>query len=577
MKSIAKLHWVAAALLSCWLACNHPQSDSDPLLKAFATQKHQQTEELAAKLHLEVQPDVREFYRVAEAGDWNAVSNMYARIQRHNGQTNSVLCLPDANVLSVPLHETYGTYATFIHWDRTLLEEYANGILQSLPKGSVYFGGTDPGRFVITAFRDVLKAPDIFVVTPKFSRVQYGPVIAGDLRQVGSIEMGSGYLDYLQLLYGERLSIPSNTDRQAILRQYIQEFQSRRIRGEPIDPDEGVAISDGRVQIQGAKAAMNINGALTQWIFEHNKDKHEFYIEESYVIPWMFPYLEPHGLILKVNKEPVAQLDPVILTRDREYWDALSKTLLADARFRDNKMARKIYSKMRSAIGGVYGYRKLYEDAEYAYRQSIQLCPDSPEANFRTSQLLLETGRHGEAIQVLESYQKLDPSNPKIGLAIQQICSVKQTTADIQQLEKQLADQLHDFKLVVQLAEEYFRVQQFGRIQSLFDNFIAPPDTTAGEMLQIAQFYLSVNQPALAVRTIEQATQRFPHDADPFYALAVIQVARGATNETLTALQHAIEIFPAVRERARNDQQFAPLRADAHFQTLVTNPEPVKR
>ena len=82
--------------------------------------------------------------------------------------------------------------------------------------------------------------------------------------------MGSGYLDYLQLVYGERLSIPSNTDRQAILRQYIQEFQSRRIRGEPIDPDEGVAISDGRVQIQGAKAAMNINGALTQWIFEHN-------------------------------------------------------------------------------------------------------------------------------------------------------------------------------------------------------------------------------------------------------------------------------------------------------------------
>ena len=256
--------------MSCWLACNHPHSDSDPILKAFATQKHHQTEDLAAKLNLDVQSDIREFYRVAEAGDWSAVSNMYARIQRHNGQTNSVLCLPDANVLAVPLHETYGTYATFIPWDRTVLEEYANGILQSLPKGSIYFGGTDPGRFVITAFRDVLKAPDIFVVTPKFSRVQYGPVIAGDLRQVGSIEMGSGYLDYLQLVYGERLSIPSNTDRQAILRQYIQEFQSRRIRGEPIDPDEGVAISDGRVQIQGAKAAMNINGALTQWIFEHN-------------------------------------------------------------------------------------------------------------------------------------------------------------------------------------------------------------------------------------------------------------------------------------------------------------------
>ena len=416
-----KLKWGAAALMACGLAFGRTPTNFDPLLQAFATQKHQQTQDLAANRHLEVQPDVHEFYRVAEAGDWNAVSNVYARIQRSNGQTNRALCLPDANILSVPLHETYGAYSTFIHWNRTLLEEYAKGILQSIPPGSVYFGGTDPGRFVITAFRDVLKVPDIFVVSPKFLRVQYGPVIAGDLRQVGSIEMGSGYLDYLQLLDGERLSIPSTADRQAILRQYIQEFQSRRARGEPIDPDEGVAISEGRVQIKGAKAAMNINGALTQWIFEQNKDKHEFYIEESYVIPWMFPYLEPHGMILKISQEPVAQLDPAIVTRDHDYWDALSKTLLADAHFCGNKMARQTYSKLRSAIGGVYVYRKLFAEAAGALRQSVALCPDSPEANFRLSQLFLETGRSDEALKILVAYQQLEPRNSKIGLAIQQI------------------------------------------------------------------------------------------------------------------------------------------------------------
>lgn len=572
-----KLKWGAVALLACGLACRHATTDVDPRLKPFATQKHHQTEDLAAKLHLEVQSDVREFYRVAEAGDWDAVSNVYARIQRHNGLTNSVWCLPDTTVLSVPIHETYSAYATFVHWDRKLLEEYANGILQAIPPGSVYFGGTDPGRFVITVFRDVLKAPDICVITPKFLRIQYGPAMAGNLSPVGSVDMGSGYLDYLQLLDGERLSLPSTADRQALLRQYIQEFQSRRARREPIDPDEGVVMNGGRVQIQGAKAAMNINAALTQWIFEHNKDKHEFYIEESYVIPWMFPYLEPHGMILKINKEPVAQLDPATLARDRDYWDILSKKLLADPHFCRNKMARQTYSKLRSAIGGVYAYRKLYAVAEYAYRQSIQLCPDSPEANFRTSQLLLETGCHDDAIQVLESYLKLDPANAKIDLAIQQIRRMKQTTADIQQLEKQLADQPHDFRSVAQLAKAYWQVQKFGRIQSVFDNFIAQPDTIASEILQIAQFYLSVNQPALALRTIEQAMQRFPHDTELCYGLAVIQFARGATNETLTVLQHAIEIDPAVRERARNDQQFAPLRHNTRFQTLVSNSEPVKR
>jgi len=401
--------------------------------------------------------------------------------------------------------------------------------------------------------------------------------MSGNFRGVISGDLSTGYLDYLRLLYGGRLLVPAETDGQAAIQQYAKDFKERRARGEPVDPDEDVGLERGRVQVHGAKAAMNIDAIITQWIFDHNKDKHEFYIEESFVISWMFPYLEPHGLILKVNKEPRAQFDPATIPCDRDYWDKLITKLLADPHFRGNEMARKTYSKMRSAIGGVYAYRKLYEDAEYAYRQSIQLCPDSPEANFRTSQLLLETGRHDEAIQVLESYQKLDPANSRIGLAIQQIRGMKQSTADIQELEKQLSTQPHDLKLVAQLAQAYLRMQQFGRIQSLFDNFLAQPAVTVGEMLQIAQFYLSVNQTSLAVRTIEQAIQRFPHEADPGYALAVIHVARGATNDALTALRHAIEINPPIRERARNDQQFSPLHTDARFQSLVTNPEPAKR
>ena len=49
---------------------------------------------------------------------------------------------------------------------------------------------------------------------------------------------------------------------------------------------------------------MAINGILCRMLFDHNKDSHDFYVQESYVIDWMYPYLEPHGLILKLNKEP---------------------------------------------------------------------------------------------------------------------------------------------------------------------------------------------------------------------------------------------------------------------------------
>jgi len=321
---------------------------------------------------------------------------------------------------------------------------------------------------------------------------------------------------------------------------------------------------------------MNIDAIITKWIFDRNKDRHEFYIEESYVIDWMFPYLEPHGLILKVNKEPQRHLEPTVIVRDRDYWDKLTKTLVADPHFRGNEMARKTYSKMRSAIGGVYTYRKLYEDAVYALHQSVELCPDSPEANYRLAQFFLETGRPEEAVVILEAYQKLDPRNNKIELAINQIRGMKQAGASIKQLEQQLATQPHNLQLVEELAKHSLRVQQFGRVQTVFDSFLAHPDVTAMEMLGVGQFYLGVNQTQLAVRVVEQATLRFPDAADPFYALAVIQVARGSTNEALTALRHAIEIFPAFRERVRNDQQFAPLRTDPRFQSLITIPVPVK-
>ena len=147
---------------------------------------------------------------------------------------------------------------------------------------------------------------------------------------------------------------------------------------------------------------------------------------------------------------------------------------------------------------------------------------------------------------------------------------MKQAGATIQQLEQQLTTQPHNLQLVGELAKNYMRMQQFGRVQTLFDSFIAQPAATAGEMLQIAQFYLSINQAALAVRTIEQATQRFPQEADPFYALAILRGAMGVTNDALTALQRAIQIHPAIRERARNDQQFGALRTNARFQSLVT-------
>ena len=134
-----------AVLFLCCIVDIHAAANVDPRLKEFAKLKRQQMEDLAVRVHLDVPTELRDFFNAAEAGDCAAVSNAYARIQRITGQLASSITMPGyTNVLNVPVHETRGAYE-FCDWEPGLLERYANGILGSIPSGSVYFGGTDPG------------------------------------------------------------------------------------------------------------------------------------------------------------------------------------------------------------------------------------------------------------------------------------------------------------------------------------------------------------------------------------------------------------------------------------------------
>ena len=75
----------------------------------------------------------------------------------------------------------------------------------------------------------------------------------------------------------------------------------------------------GRVQIRGQLAVMSLNGLLARVVFDRNPQP-DFYLEESYPLDWMYPHLEPHGLILKLNRQPLEQLSPEIVRRDHEFW-----------------------------------------------------------------------------------------------------------------------------------------------------------------------------------------------------------------------------------------------------------------
>jgi tetratricopeptide (TPR) repeat protein len=379
------------------------QSAVSSQLKAFIAAKEGQTRALAKAEGKELSPEYATFFAAAAKGNSETMSNSYERL------------LP--GVEREPALETGGALSLFANADEKYAIAFGEDVIKSIPPGSIYFGMTDPGRFLITALStSQINGDPFFTLTPKFFWQT----------KTGLIN-GNNNLDYLRLMYGQRIKIPSEQDVRRSVQDYINDLQNRQAAGGKLSPEEQVTWEGGSAKVGGVQGAMTLDARIARLIFDQNPDR-DFYIEQSFVIPWMYPYMEPHGLILKINRTQSAQLDPAVIARDREFWDRLTKELLADPTFLKHRWARQAYSKLRSAIGGLYAYgRGLNDEAEYAFRQAITLDPSNPEANFRLAQLYTEGNRFDDAIATIKSLQQLDPTNQKLQAAIAQLQTMKQS------------------------------------------------------------------------------------------------------------------------------------------------------
>ncbi|MGD0059253.1 MAG: tetratricopeptide repeat protein [Verrucomicrobiia bacterium] len=373
------------------------QSAVSGQLKAFIAAKEAQARALAKAEGKELPPEYATFFATVAKGDSQSVSNIYERL------------LPGAEWQ--PALETHGALEEFAAGNDKYAIAFGQGIINSIPQGSIYFGGTAPGRFLVTALsKSHINADPFFTLTQNW---------LGD----------NSYLDYVRAMYGSRIAIPTTSDVQRCYQEYAEDVQSRRNRGEKLAPDEGVTTTtNGGLLSTGMQARLDAEGRISRLIFDKNPNR-EFYVEESHVINWMYPNLEPHRLILKLNRRPPDQLDPLVVAHDREFWDGLAKQLLADRGFLANSWARRTYSKHRSAIGGVYAYRRITNEAEYAYQQAIALDPTCPEGIFRLTQLYTEQNRFDDAIATIKSLQQFDPTNQKIQDAITQLQTMKQSAS----------------------------------------------------------------------------------------------------------------------------------------------------
>ena len=383
-------------------------------------------------------PEMKAFFAAAEMGNWPAVNNKFWDIRNHTEKYERLRGTRWEAII-----ETWGAFEAFGEGDEKYSAIYASEIINSIPAGSIYFGATDHGRFLVTAMQKKQAAGDPFFT------LSQNPLT------------DSAYLDYLRSMYGGKIFTLMDEDLEKSIRDYTTNALRRLVHdkqfpGEPkqVMPGEEIKLdANGRILLNNQMNVIGIRALLAKIIFDQNSNR-EFYIEEGFPLEWMYPYLEPHGMIFKLNRQPLSTLSDDTVRRDREYWTQLVAPMIGDwlkpdttvadiaafaekvhvkkdlngftgdARFIQNDIAQKMFSKERSSIAGLYAWRPQHIDdiryevdlaekqrmnaaADFAFRQAWALCPGSMETVIRYVNLLVSGNRRADALLVAETAAKM--------------------------------------------------------------------------------------------------------------------------------------------------------------------------
>jgi tetratricopeptide (TPR) repeat protein len=416
---------------------------------------------------------------------------------------------------------------------------------------AIFFGGTDPGRFVPTYMIYSAKVrPDVYLITQN--------ALADNT-----------YMSVMRDLYGDRIWIPAISDSNQAFAEYVNDVKAGRIPAGAEVTEKG-----GRVSVQGVQGVMMINGILSKQIFDANRLRHAFYVEESYVIPWMYPYLTPHGLIMKINRDPLPRIPGEIVQADHEFWIWYADRLLRNRKFLRDVVARKTFSKLRSSIGGLYVYRQLYPEAEFAFQQAVALYDLSPEANFRLADAYTKQGKFPQAIQVIETFLEKDPGNDKVRTYLGQLKDTFQQFERRAELEPMLAKGA-TLNVAMELLGIYRNLGQAGQFENLSREMISKPQLPPAVCKDIGDLSMSFRRFGMAVAAYQGVTQRAPSEYAGWIDLAAAHLSARQIQESVNALARAVQLGgDTARRDLRADQRFAIIHNSPAWKQLVPPPAP---
>ncbi len=385
-----------------------------------------------------VPPEVWKMFSAASAGKWADASNLLETLKAAYAPFAPRPLPAD---IWFRVQDVGGICSVLSAYDLKFCRLFAEEVFKTIPRGSIYFGGTDPGRFAITAL--------------SVSHEDANPFFTLTQNQLAD----TNYLKYVRALYRQQIVLPDDAKVSDAFSEYLSDVQRRsehdkQYPNEPkqIVPGEEVKNVNGRLQVTGQAAVMMINGILVRDILQANPDR-DFYLEESLTLEWMYPYFLPAGPIVKLRHAPSEGLFAETVRNDREYWQKLTRRLIGlvvhnetsvaevcamaqdlngvpqdfegDPAFLRDSSARGAFSKLRSSISGLYLWRAAHSrnseerrdmqrEADLACKQAYLLYPKNPQALWRYANLLATEGRVEDMQKLIEAARKLNPEDATV-------------------------------------------------------------------------------------------------------------------------------------------------------------------
>ncbi|MFV0338967.1 MAG: protein O-mannosyl-transferase family [Chthoniobacterales bacterium] len=443
--------------------------------------------------------------------------------------------------------------------------EFGYEILKDLPKDAVLFGGSDPGRFVPTYM--------IFGESGQKSSVKRDPDF--DRSDVYIITQNATaepyYLRYIADQY---------TDKRPKVKGWFEKFLGR----DHHYPDKYLVLPDAEDILSISKEAMkqekdpsSINksfyphSAVAEWIFKHNRDSHEFFVEESSPMEWSYRYAVPHGLILKLEKEEVTEISPELVKKDFQFWEAYNKRLLEDPLFTHDYDAQRSFSNLRTTIGNLYKHHKMEKEAEKAYRQALALYPENMSALLPLSGLLWEKGEFEEVQALLLKALENDINNRHLvgfySLAIKR----KEMQKQIDEAQRAYKADPANLDALVNLIKLHIEVSEPDRAADIlaksdFSNLVTNQDFSEASLVLFA----NESKLEAAKKLIKALQDAYPDSAEIQVMFANYYFRIKDEERAYAALEKALQLGGIkMRQRLRNDPRFRHEIDSNKFQEIL--------